>query len=231
MKRQPTRPGADRSCTLCVLLWVASSILPACGKPATDPKQAQVVASGGRSDQIAAAQPPGEGAGGVAARAAEVAVDPELIAGFCDKHWPAGAKPLGAGPAATARNGAKAGIGGWRWLNFWATWCKPCLEEMPMLGRWRDGLVKDGVDFTLELWSVDEDAEALAAREAKGLPGPVWQVASASALGDWLESLGADREAVLPIHALVDPKGDLRCLRLGSVRPADYPKVRKLVGR
>ncbi len=158
-------------------------------------------------------------------------MDPELIAGFCDKHWPAGAKPLGAGPTATARNGAKAGSGGWRWLNFWATWCKPCLEEMPMLGRWRDGLVKDGVDFTLELWSVDEDAEALAAREAKGLPGPVWQVASASALGDWLESLGADREAVLPIHALVDPKGDLRCLRLGSVRPADYPKVRKLVGR
>src|SRR5258706_9053160 len=29
---------------------------------------------------------------------------------------------------------------GWRWVNVWATWCKPCVEELPLLGRWHDQL-------------------------------------------------------------------------------------------
>jgi thiol-disulfide isomerase/thioredoxin len=28
----------------------------------------------------------------------------------------------------------------WRWINVWATWCKPCVEEIPRLVKWRDKL-------------------------------------------------------------------------------------------
>ncbi|QQR91773.1 MAG: hypothetical protein IPJ88_08740 [Myxococcales bacterium] len=31
---------------------------------------------------------------------------------------------------------------GWRWINVWATWCKPCIEEMPRLAAWKARLEK-----------------------------------------------------------------------------------------
>lgn len=34
-------------------------------------------------------------------------------------------------------------------LNYWATWCRPCLEEMPALQRSRDILEKDNYIFLL----------------------------------------------------------------------------------
>src|SRR5208337_5635294 len=40
-------------------------------------------------------------------------------------------------------------------LHFWATWCKPCEEEMPALDRLRHALV--GQPFSLIAVSVDED--------------------------------------------------------------------------
>ncbi|MCB9739225.1 MAG: TlpA family protein disulfide reductase [Deltaproteobacteria bacterium] len=204
---------------------LAAGVLVAagCGKPGNPAPTAE--AQTGRVAAVA------ENSAAGPAKAA--AIDPALLAGFCDKHWPgegAGTLDFGKGPGGEPLAGANAGTGGYRWINFWATWCKPCVEEMPMLGRWRDALVKDGTDFSLELWSVDEDREALDAAVAKGLPGGAF-LTTADKLGDWLEGFGLPRDAVLPVHALVDPAGKLRCVRLGSVRVPDYGKVRALVGR
>jgi peroxiredoxin len=41
-------------------------------------------------------------------------------------------------------------------LNFWATWCKPCEDEMPAMERLYQQL--GGADFELVAVSVDEDA-------------------------------------------------------------------------
>ena len=43
-------------------------------------------------------------------------------------------------------------------LNFWATWCAPCIEEMPSLVELQKRLTKKGV--TVLAVSVDEDAAA-----------------------------------------------------------------------
>lgn len=43
-------------------------------------------------------------------------------------------------------------------LNFWASWCPPCLEEMPSLNRFHEALKSEGV-VVLGV-SVDEDADA-----------------------------------------------------------------------
>ena len=223
MARARPMPRTMTLALLSVALLVESV---ACSKAVTS---APPPVESGRADRVEASATANAGKTGES-----VEIDPQLLAGFCDKSWPGsggGVLPFGAGPLATAQPGARVGKGGWRWINFWATWCKPCLEEMPMLARWRDALVKEELDFTLELWSVDEDAAALQSWIGKGAPGPVWQVQSAEALGDWLAAVGADRDAVLPIHVLVDPKGQLRCVRLGSVRPADWGTVRKIVGR
>ncbi len=46
-------------------------------------------------------------------------------------------------------------------LNFWATWCKPCEDEMPAMERLHRRL--GDTEFELLAVSVDEDAEAVEA--------------------------------------------------------------------
>jgi peroxiredoxin len=53
-------------------------------------------------------------------------------------------------------------------LNFWATWCKPCEDELPAMERLHRSLA--GSDFSLVGISVDADAApVLAFRERIGL--------------------------------------------------------------
>ncbi len=157
--------------------------------------------------------------------------DPNALKTFCDKSWPAtGAVQQWAGGPALKPNQKQAANGGWRWVNFWATWCAPCLEEMPMLGRWRDTLKKEGVNFDLELWSVDEDEAKLRARVSAGMPAEVKWVESPEALSAYLGKIGLDPDSMLPVHMLVDANDNLRCVRVGSVRDNDWGIVRKLVG-
>lgn len=42
-------------------------------------------------------------------------------------------------------------------LNFWATWCAPCVKEMPALDRLHNILAADGIDVL----AVSEDREGL----------------------------------------------------------------------
>lgn len=160
--------------------------------------------------------------------------------GFCEKVFPASgegarkyARPvlreLPAGSEAAVVETAAAG--GWTWVNLWATWCEPCRDEMALLGRWKDSLAREGSPFRLELLSADAPADGAALKTAieRGLPGPVSWIRSEEDLGPYLESLGVGRDAALPIHALVDPRGSLRCVRVGAIHDRDYPVVKGLL--
>lgn len=57
-------------------------------------------------------------------------------------------------------------------LHFWATWCKPCEEEMPALDRLRRSL--DSQRFALLTVSVDEDRSQVESyRQRLGLSLPI----------------------------------------------------------
>ena len=57
-------------------------------------------------------------------------------------------------------------------VNFWATWCTPCLQEMPHLNRLHDRYRASG--FVLLGVNIDDDPRAAAALAAKlGLRFPV----------------------------------------------------------
>lgn len=160
---------------------------------------------------------------------------------FCERSYPAGGegarryaapprRPLRGSEAPASPTGATPA---WTWVNLWATWCSPCVEEMGLLRRWRDGLTRDGQEVRFELVSIDaaDREEELAAWRSKELPGRLSWLRSEGDLGPVLDSLGVERDAMIPIHALVDPSGWLRCVRVGAVHEQDYAAVKELLAR
>jgi hypothetical protein len=103
---------------------------------------------------------------------------------------------------------------------------------MELLARWRDAFSRDGAPVRFELVSIDEAAneQALVAWRSKGLPGPIRWLRSDGDLSPLLDSLGVERGAMIPIHALVDGSGWLRCVRIGAIHEQDYAAVKGLVG-
>lgn len=157
---------------------------------------------------------------------------------FCEKQWPGSSTETGtrkyieipekAVPGAPSVAGAPKGS--WKWVNLWATWCLPCVEEMGLLSKWKSSLEKDGVPIELELWSVDEEEAKLTEFMKKhSMPGRVRWLRAQDDLPGVLESLGADRMSAIPVHALVDGSGNLRCLRVGSVHDEDYGAVKTML--
>jgi thiol-disulfide isomerase/thioredoxin len=119
---------------------------------------------------------------------------------------------------------------GWTWVNVWATWCAPCVEEMPMLVQWQARLAKEGLDVGLQFLSVDAKAEDVTSWRGKNPTAPPsMRLADFSKLGAWLESIGLDASAVLPIHLFVDPEQKVRCVRMGAVSEPEYAAAKKVL--
>lgn len=118
---------------------------------------------------------------------------------------------------------------GWTWVNVWATWCAPCIEEMPMLVEWQARLAKEGVDVALQFLSVDAKAEDVTAWRAKNPKAPPsMRLSEIGKLAPWLETIGLDASAVLPIHLFVDPDQKIRCVRMGSVGEPEYGAIKQV---
>ncbi len=88
-------------------------------------------------------------------------------------------------------------------VNFWATWCPPCLQEMPEFIKLQTELGPKGLQFV----GILTDDESDAAREflkAKPLNYPVLD--GSIGARQWTEKLG-DRAGVLPISVIFAPDG------------------------
>lgn len=157
---------------------------------------------------------------------------------WCDIHHPPAKAPKLRLPAVLDEAGRRTAVrlSGERhtWVNLWATWCKPCIREMPLLGRIRATLAVEKRPLDLVFISLDEDAAKLAAYLAahpRALPSPARRLRLAKpAIGtDWLARYGLRQEATLPIQLLLSPGGKLRCLRAGSLSDGDYRTIRSLL--
>jgi peroxiredoxin len=100
-------------------------------------------------------------------------------------------------------------------LNLWASWCKPCLQEMPLLARAQEKF-GDHAPIVVGI-AMDDPAHArafLAAHPANYpiLLGRLSPPSTSSSLGDTAE--------MLPYSVLVDADGRVLATRAGSILPA-----------
>lgn len=95
-------------------------------------------------------------------------------------------------------------------LNFWATWCVPCLIEMPHFVAWQEAYGKRGLQVIGV--SLDDDAQPVrAAYQRYRLNYPV-------VMGD--EKLGAMYGGILglPVTFLIDRSGKVRFMHQSGAR-------------
>jgi len=147
---------------------------------------------------------------------------------FCEVSSPAGSAKRVSWPQLDGAMPAAGG--GWTWDSLWATWCAPCLAEMPLLEKWEKSLNDEGLAISLRHVSVDAGAQDLArfrAQHADAPKGP--RVADQAAVAPWLVGLGLDEGAAIPIHLFSDPQGRLRCVRVGAVSEPDYATVERML--
>lgn len=153
------------------------------------------------------------------------AADP--LAELCDVKFEAGQGPALALPALDA---AAPEVGGSQWLNLWATWCKPCIEEMPMIEKFRTELAAKGTALRVHFVSVDATPELVAGFRSQhpGLPATS-RIADPAAVAPYIQALGLDSGAGLPVHAFTGSDGKVRCVRSGAVVESDLEAIATLV--
>ena len=97
-------------------------------------------------------------------------------------------------------------------LNVWASWCKPCRQESPLLERWHRRLLRGGgTVLAVDVLDVTSDALAFVRRYRLSYP----QLRDKS--GDTLERYGV---VAYPESFVIDRRGRIAATRRGPVDDA-----------
>lgn len=133
--------------------------------------------------------------------------------------------------ALTNTNGQAQNIRQWQGkilvINYWATWCQPCREEMPGFSRLQERYRNNGVQFIgISTDEADKiiDFQKLTPVNYPLLIGNMAVMASSAELGNIRQGL--------PFTAVFDRHGALAMTKLGRWSEADLePKLAELAAR
>ena len=88
-------------------------------------------------------------------------------------------------------------------VNFWATWCKPCIEELPYF----EALGKDMQDVKVMLVSLDMEKErAEKYAQKKQLQAEVLYLDEVD-FNSWIDQISPDWSGAIPATLMVAPEG------------------------
>jgi len=105
-------------------------------------------------------------------------------------------------------------------VNFWATWCPPCLKEMPEFVKLQDELGRKGVQFVGIAIDDEESVANFLASAPVNYPILIGQDGGA----DWAAELG-NRMNILPFSAVFDRSGKLVQVQAGPFNRDDVQKA------
>jgi thiol-disulfide isomerase/thioredoxin len=101
-------------------------------------------------------------------------------------------------------------------VNFWASWCGPCVKEMPTLAALHREYEKKGITF-IGL-GVDSEKNVNAFLQKVPVDYPIYIAGFGGA--DLARSFGNNAGA-LPFTVVIDAKGVIRSTKLGEVDPKE----------
>jgi thiol-disulfide isomerase/thioredoxin len=110
-------------------------------------------------------------------------------------------------------------------VNFWASWCGPCVKEMPTLAALHREYEKKGIAFV----GLGVDSQKNVDDFLKKVPVdyPVYVAGFGGA--DLARSFGNDAGA-LPFTIVIDAKGVVRSTKLGEVDPKELRQTLDALG-
>lgn len=113
--------------------------------------------------------------------------------------------------------------GKWLLLNFWATWCAPCMHEIPALITAQAQYQKAGLQIVGVAMDDPDAVRTLMQEKGFNYPSLIGDEAVQGIMEQFGNAVGA-----LPYTVLISPEGVIRYIELGGV---DGPKLDMLMSR
>jgi thiol-disulfide isomerase/thioredoxin len=105
-------------------------------------------------------------------------------------------------------------------VNFWGSWCPPCVEEMPMLAKVSEELKPQNVLFV----GIGIDSPTNIRDFLNKTPVPYQIIVGGLDGSNWSKQLGNETGG-LPFTAIINPMGDITFKKLGKIEENELKKA------